>query len=211
MDIHSISALWGSIKTICADGHISDDEVTLLNKWLKDNSAYRNEDSFNDLEEHIKSVLRDGRVSDVERNAMLHLLESVLEKMSFDDVISNKLKSARSISDCANGLLAALDITAAELCRRSNLNEQTFSRLTSGSPRTIEKKTVYALAIGAKLKYFQTLLLISKVGVAHIQDNYDKDFLDYIRDRHPDLDIDEINGILFTKYSVVLGSNRREA
>lgn len=73
----NINELYGIIQGINFDYVINNYEITLLEKWVKENNKYRNYELFYSLTNTISRIIEDKQVSKSEKNTLLNICSNI--------------------------------------------------------------------------------------------------------------------------------------
>lgn len=75
--VKSVQALLGICSGLVADGVLNNDEIHFLAKWLEENNEVASEWPGNLIAGRVQLILKDGVISEVERNDLLQMLKEV--------------------------------------------------------------------------------------------------------------------------------------
>lgn len=81
----NINDLYGIIQGINYDGVIDAMEIQFLQKWIDDNSEYRNYVLFNKIITELSAILEDNIVTDYEREILLALVANINHSKIYSD------------------------------------------------------------------------------------------------------------------------------
>lgn len=81
----NINDLYGIIQGINYDGIVDSLEIQFLQKWIDDNSKYRDFAVFNRIINELTLILEDGIVTDYERQILCTLVDSVASSKIYSD------------------------------------------------------------------------------------------------------------------------------
>lgn len=81
----NINDLYGIIQGINYDGVVDSMEIQFLQKWIDDNSKYRDYMAFNKIINELTLILEDGIVTDYERHILCTLVDSVASSKIYSD------------------------------------------------------------------------------------------------------------------------------
>jgi NAD-dependent DNA ligase len=74
----SLGALVGIAQGALCDGHLSDQEITFLDKWLTENDAIANEWPGDVIHARVRAALSDGVITEAERAHLLSTLTDLI-------------------------------------------------------------------------------------------------------------------------------------
>lgn len=83
--VSNINDLHGIIVGITADGRVNEEEICYLQKWIDDNSKYRNYAVFDRIITKLNLILEDGVVTDYEQRELLTIADSVNHSRIYTD------------------------------------------------------------------------------------------------------------------------------
>jgi hypothetical protein len=112
----AINSLVGIIEGIAADGQVTAGEVSFLNLWLQENRGLRDRHPYNELMPVVEEAIRDGVLSEEEREDILYLCEKLRSTEYFDAVTADMQR----LHGMLGGIMADGVVTEAELHGLSN-------------------------------------------------------------------------------------------
>jgi hypothetical protein len=108
----AIKSLAGIIEGIAIDGQITVEEVGFLNAWILDNDKVRNHHPFNELIPAVENALKDGALTDDEREDLLWLCRRITDERLYFDATTSDMQRLHGV---LGGVLADGVVTEAEL------------------------------------------------------------------------------------------------
>ncbi len=105
------NSLIGIVEGIAADGKVSADEVRFLQLWLDENRSLYDRHPYNELMPVVADALRDGQLSEDERNDILFVCEKLRSTEFFDAVTADMQR----LHGMLGGIMADGNITEEEL------------------------------------------------------------------------------------------------
>lgn len=81
----NINDLYGIIQGINYDGVVDSMEIQFLQRWIDDNSKYRDYMAFNKIINELTLILEDGIVTDYERHILCTLVDSIASSRIYSD------------------------------------------------------------------------------------------------------------------------------
>ena len=92
---HEIQVLHGILHGILADGHISLEEATNLQKWIYENDHLKGSYPYDELESLLLAVLEDGKVDQEEEDMLRDFFEDFIQ-YSFKTRVRNESERVRN-------------------------------------------------------------------------------------------------------------------
>lgn len=85
----NINSLYGIIKGINFDGIINKYEICLLNRWIDENTMYKQYALFNKILTELSSIVKDGLITEYEKIELLNLVNSIKDSKIYNETTLN--------------------------------------------------------------------------------------------------------------------------
>ena len=162
--------LLGIIEGICCDKRINEKEIWGLNSWIDENQYLKGQLLFDKVNEAVKDILKDNKITREEENKLLSLLDKIIITGSEKIVINYLEEKIRHNENIGNNLISILD------------NKTLVYKIHTNSKHELIK----ALNKSTAINLLDTDLIFISLCLIALQ-YYDGNFYDYVEQEYKEL------------------------